>query len=106
MRQIAERALWLGNAGDLRDARSVLSAGIEAVVELAGNESYADLPRELIRCRFPLTDSRDHPAWLLRVAADSVVAFLLAGLPVIISCSGGMSRSVCVISAGISLAEL
>jgi hypothetical protein len=48
--------LWLGNAGDLRDARAVMAAGVEAVVELADSEQLAVLPRELVRCRFPLSD--------------------------------------------------
>ena len=38
MRQVADRALWLGHAGDLRDASAVLAAGIDAVMELADSE--------------------------------------------------------------------
>jgi hypothetical protein len=33
MWQVAGRSLWIGNAGDLRDARTVMVAGVEAVVE-------------------------------------------------------------------------
>ena len=105
MRQVAERSLWLGNAGDLWDARKVLDVGIEAVVELADNEPFADLPRGLMRCRFPVSDGGDNPDWLLKLAADSVAAFLKAGLPVIVCCSAGLSRSVCMSAAGLSLAE-
>ena len=105
MRQVPGRSLWLGNAGDLRDARAVLAAGIEAVVELADSEPFAALPRELVRCRFPLSDGGDNPAWLLRLAADSVAALLRAGVPVLVCCSAGMSRSVCVAAAGLALAE-
>lgn len=60
---------------------------------------------ELIRCRFPLSDGGDNPAWLLRLAAESVAAFLRADIPVAICCSAGMSRSVCVAAAGITLAD-
>src|SRR4051794_9339765 len=105
MRQVAGRALWLGNAGDLRDARAVMATGVEAVVELADSEQLAVLPRELIRCRFPLSDGGDNPAWLLRLAANSVAALLRAGVPVLVCCSAGMSRSVCVAAAGVALAE-
>jgi hypothetical protein len=52
MRQVAGRQLWIGHAGDLRDARTILDAGIVAVVELADSELHAVLPRDLIRCRF------------------------------------------------------
>lgn len=105
MRQVTGRGLWLGNAGDLRDARAVLATGVEAVVELADSEQLAVLPRELVRCRFPLSDGGHNPAWLLRLAAESVAALLRAGVPVLVCCSAGMSRSVCVAAGGIALAE-
>ena len=105
MRQITPRQLWIGNAGDLRDPHTVLATGIEAVVELADNELLASLPRDLVRLRFPLSDGGDNPAWLLRLAVKSVAALLLARVPVLVCCSAGMSRSVCVAAAGIALAE-
>jgi protein-tyrosine phosphatase len=105
MRQVAGRALWLGNAGDLRDGGALSAADIGAVMELADNEQLAVLPRELVRCRFPLSDGGDNPSWLLRLAADSVAALLRADVPVLVCCSAGMSRSVCLAAAGIALAE-
>ncbi|MCI0378063.1 MAG: hypothetical protein L0215_10675 [Gemmataceae bacterium] len=105
MRQVAARALWLGNAGDLRDARAVLAAGIEAVVELADSEPSVTLPRELVRCRFPVSDGGDNAAWLLKLAVESVAALLRAGIPTLVCCSAGMSRSVCVAAGALSLAE-
>jgi protein-tyrosine phosphatase len=105
MRQIPGRALWLGNAGDLHDARAVLAAGIDAVVELADSEPFAVLPRDLVRCRFPLSDGGDNPPWLVRLATESVAALLRASVPVLVCCSAGMSRSVCVAAGGVALAE-
>lgn len=105
MRHVAAHALWLGNPGDTRDPRLVLDAGIEAVVELADNEPLANLPRELIRCRFPLSDGSENPAWLLRLAAQSVATFLREKVPVLVCCSGGMNRSVCIAAAGLALTE-
>jgi hypothetical protein len=105
MRQVPGRPLWLGNAGDLRDARAVMATGVQAVVELADSEPFAVLPRELVRCRFPLSDGGDNPHWLIRLAAESVAALLRAGVPVLVCCSAGMSRSVSVAAAGIALAE-
>ncbi len=105
MRRVAGRTLWLGHAGDLRDPRAVLAAGIEAVVELADSEQLAILPRELIRCRFPLSDGGPNPPWLLRLAAESVAALLRAGVPTLVCCAGGMSRSVCVAAGGVALAD-
>jgi hypothetical protein len=105
MRSIPGRGLWLGNAGDLRDARAVLAAGVAAVVELADGEPFAVLPRELTRCRFPLSDGGDNPPWLVRLAIECVAALLRAGVPVLVCCSAGMSRSVCVAAGGVALAE-
>ena len=105
MRQVAGRQLWLGHAGDLRDARAVLDAGIGAVVELADSEPHAVLPRDLIRCRFPLSDDAENPAWLIRLATMSVAALLAARVPVLVCCSAGMSRSVCIAAAGLASAE-
>jgi hypothetical protein len=102
MRQVANRPLWIGSAGDLRDARAVLGSGVEAVVELADSDQFAVLPRELVRCRFPLSDGGDSPAWLLRMAAESVAALIRAGVPVLVCCASGMSRSVCIAAAGIA----
>jgi protein-tyrosine phosphatase len=104
VRQIAGRRLWLGHAGDLRDAGAV-AAGFGAVVELADSEPFAVLPRELVRCRYPLSDGGDNPTWLLRLAAESVATMLRAEVPVLVCCSAGMSRSICVSAAGLALAE-
>jgi protein-tyrosine phosphatase len=105
MRRCGERQLWLGNSGDLADVRAVMTAGIEAVVELADSEQMFTLPRELVRCRFPLSDGGDNPGWLLRLAAESVAALLRARVPVLVCCSAGMSRSICTAAAAIALAE-
>ena len=105
MRKVEGRALWIGNPGDTREVRSVLDAGIEAVVELADNEPFAVLPRELVRCRFPLSDGGENPRWLLRLAAQTAAALLRADVPVLICCSGGMNRSVCIAAAGVALAD-
>lgn len=105
MRKVAGRSLWLGNAADLRDARAVLAVGVEAVVELADSEPFATLPRDLIRCRFPLSDGGENPPWLLRLVVDAVAALLRSSVPVLICCSAGMSRSVGVAAAGVALAE-
>jgi hypothetical protein len=105
MRQVPGRSLWLGHAGDLRDARAVLSTGIEAVIELSDSEAFAVLPRDLVRCRFPLSDGGDNPAWLLRLAAESVAALIRAGVPTLVCCACGLSRSVCIAAGGIARAE-
>jgi hypothetical protein len=105
MRQLFDRRLWIGHAGDLRDPRAVLAAGIEAVVELADNEQFALLPRDLVRLRFPLSDGGENAEWLLRLAVHSVAALVKGGVPTLVCCSGGQNRSVCVAAAGLALAD-
>jgi len=105
MRQIVGRTLWLGHAGDLRDPRPILDAGIEAVIELADNEPFATLPRELVQCRFPLSDGGPNPAWVLRLACECVASLLHAKAPTIVCCASGLSRSVCIAAGGLALVE-
>jgi hypothetical protein len=105
MRQVAGYRLWIGNAGDLRDPRTVLGAGIEAVVELADNEQLAVLPRDLIRLRFPLADGGANPDWLLRLAVNFVSALVKDGIPTLVCCSCGLNRSVCVAAAALASFE-
>ena len=105
MRQVTDRALWVGHVGDLLAVGAIMSAGIEAIIELADNEQFTVLPRELVRGRFPLSDGGDNPLWLLRLAADTVAVLLKAEVPVLVCCSAGMSRSLCVAAGGLVLNE-
>ena len=74
-------------------------------MELADSERFAVLPRELVRCRFPLSDGGDNPPWLVRLAVESVTALLRASVPVLVCCSAGMSRSMCVVAGAVALAK-
>lgn len=103
MRKVADYALWVGNASDIRDARSLFASDITAVVELADCEPFVELPRELLRCRFPLSDGGDNPPWILRLAAESVATLLRNDVPVLVCCSAGLSRSIVVAAAAVSL---
>ena len=105
MRQVADRQLWIGHAGDLNDPRGILNLGIQAVIELADNEPLASLPRDLIRCRFPIADGDEERLWLLRMAADTIAILLREGVPALVCCSYGVSRSVCIAAAGLSIAD-
>lgn len=93
MRRIAELPLWIGTARDARDIRGVLDLGIEAVVDLAVDEPPVLTTRELVYLRFPLVDGEGNPAWLLRLAAKTVARLLAAGVPTLVACSAGASRS-------------
>jgi len=104
MRQIHPHALWLGHVGDVREWRAVFDAGIQAIVDLAGNESPADPPRDLIYHRFPLVDGAGNSDWLLKLACRTVADLLVANVSVLVYCSAGMSRSPAIAAAAIAVA--
>ena len=103
MRQIVPHFLWLGHAGDARDAKVLLDAGIEAVVQLAAEELPLQLPRDLILCRFPLLDGPGNDAKLLYLATTTVANLLEKRLPVLVGCGNGMSRSPAVAAVALAL---
>lgn len=102
MRRISPFALWLGHVGDTRNWRAVFDVGIQAIVDLAGNELPANPPRELIYCRFPLVDGAGNSVDLLEVAVTTLEHFLRANVPVLVYCSAGMSRSPGVTAAALA----
>lgn len=102
MRRIEPYPLWLGNAGDLRTPSHFCDAEIRAVVDLAANEPFPQLPRDLLYCRFPLFDGEGNDLSLLRIAVRTVAEFLNAGIPTAVCCSNGLSRSPAVVAAAVA----
>lgn len=104
MRQIAGYSLWLGNVDDVRDLSKVINNGIEAIVDLALNESaLPSLPREIVYCRFPLVDGAENSPWLLHSAVHSVVNLVASGTTSLVYYSLGMSRTPAIASAAIAI---
>jgi len=93
MHEIHPNLLWIGQALDIREPRPLFDAGIEAVVDLALEEPPAQLPRQLIYCRFPLNDGGGNDASALLQSVQTTVDFLTAGTRTVVACSAGMSRS-------------
>ena len=85
--------LWIGNAFDARDPRQLFDREIAAVVDLAYEELPAQLPRQLIYCRFPLLDGAGNEGPILLHALQTVIGFLDSATPTLVACSAGMSRS-------------
>ncbi len=102
MRQVPGYSLWVGHVGDVRDLRSLLSAGILAVVDLALNEPPARLTRELVYCRFPLVDGAGNPPWLVRAAVETIAGLLRSRTPTLVYCGAGMSRSPMIAAAAVA----
>ena len=93
MFEVIAGRLWIGNAFDGRDAKQLFANRIQAVVDLAEEEPPAQLPRELTYCRFPLRDGPGNPVGSLQIAISTITAFIEKEVPVLVCCSGGMSRS-------------
>jgi protein-tyrosine phosphatase len=92
----------LGHSGDVRDIRGLFAAGIAAVVDLAIHEVPAPAPRELVYCRFPIVDGTGNPPWLLRAAVETVAGLIREGVPTLVGCGLGLSRSPCIAGAAIA----
>ncbi len=104
MNQILPYPLWLGHAGDGRDYRRIFAEGIQAIIYLAFEELSATPPRELICCRFPLLDGLGNDEQLLFLAANTAATFIQKQVPTLITCGAGMSRSVVMAAAGLTIA--
>lgn len=103
MIEISTKQLWIGNAGEARDPRSLFDREISTVVDLAWDEPPAALPREMIYCRIPLVDSDGNSDSTLKFAVQTVVDLLAAGKQTLVACSAGMSRSPAIAAAALAV---
>jgi len=101
VRQLDDRSLWIGTARDARDVRAVLAAGIEAIVDLAKMCEPVQSTRELVYLRFPLVDGAGNPPWLIGATVHAVADLLRRGVPTLVACDGGMSRSVVIAAVAV-----
>ncbi|HYW81403.1 MAG TPA: dual specificity protein phosphatase [Thermoguttaceae bacterium] len=105
MNQITPYSLWIGHAGDGRDSQTLFDNGIRAVVQLAIEEPPIQPPRELIFHRFPLHDGNGNRTELLQIAITSVAMLIRRGVPTLVCCGAGMSRSPAVVAAALTMVE-
>jgi protein-tyrosine phosphatase len=105
MRKVDVLNVWIGTAADARDARSLFDVEIAAVVDLAHNEPVEVVSRDLAYLRFPLIDGGGNPDWLLFAAIRAVADLMRAGVPTLVACGAGMSRSPCIVAAALATVE-
>jgi hypothetical protein len=103
MHQVPGELLWVGHSGDLHDHKLLWDAGIEAIVDVALDEPFPDLPRDFIYCRFPLMDGGGNLPHLLQTAIMTTVHLLECKVPTLAVCSVGMSRSPAIASAALAV---
>ena len=49
--------------------------------------------RELVYLRFPILDGAENPPWQITAAVQAVTGLVKLGVPTLVACDGGMSRS-------------
>jgi protein-tyrosine phosphatase len=103
MHQTNPYPLWVGHAGDGGAFRQILDRSIRAIVQLASEEAPLRPPRELIYVRFPLLDGTGNDHNLLSLAINAVAILLKKGVPTLVCCGGGMSRSPAIAAAGLAV---
>ena len=103
MRNVFSELLYVGNAMDARDLRSIYDNGIRAVVDLAINERPAQLAREIVYCRYPLHDGDGNQDVLITLAVRTIVTLIRDSTPTLVACSAGMSRAPTIAAASLAL---
>jgi protein-tyrosine phosphatase len=103
MREVIPGIVWIGTARDARNVQLVLNAGIAAVIDLAAEEPVIGFPRDIVYCRYPLLDGSGNSHGVLRAAVLTVASLLEQQTPMLIACSGGMSRSPAVVAAALAI---
>ena len=102
MREVHNGHLWVGDAGDLRDAGVFEDRALRALVHLALEERLPPLSRELIVCHFPLMDGGNE-IHVLSAALATTASFISNAIPTLVCCSGGMSRTPAVAAGAIAI---
>ncbi len=105
MREVIPARLWIGNAVDARDVRRVLGCGIAAIIDLAIEEPPIQFPRDTVYCRFPLIDGAGNSTIVLRAAVELVAHCIVSGIPTLVACGAGMSRSPAIVAAAMAKNE-
>lgn len=103
IREIHPDRLFLGNAMDARDLRLLYDIRIAAIVDLAVNESPAQLARDMINCRIPLNDGDGNPSAIIELAVLCVVTLMEKNIRTLVACSAGMSRSPAIAAAAMAI---
>ena len=78
---------------DARNRASIPALGIEAIVDLAGEETPVEVSRDLIYCRLPLVDGSGNCPARIDLAIETIRQLITARVPTLVACSAGLSRS-------------
>jgi len=96
--------LYIGDAISARDLRHIYDHEFAAVLDLAANEPPAVLGRDIVYCRFPLSDDDSNDDKIVSAAITCLHTLMERGFRTLVACSAGMSRSPMIAAAAISIA--
>jgi len=105
IREIYPDRLFIGNAMDARDLQLLYDNRIAAVVDLAVNESPAQLARDMIYFRLPMIDGDGNTDALIETAIRCVVMLVQNEIRAMVACSAGMSRSLAIAAAAMAVVD-
>ena len=95
--------LYIGDAISARDLTQIYDHQIASVVDLAANEPPAVLGRDIIYCRFPISDDGSNDDSLVSASVDCLRSLLERNYRTLVACSAGMSRSPTIAAASLSI---
>ena len=93
----------IGDAISARDMKLIYDHEFEAVLDLAGNEPPAVLGRDIIYCRFPLSDDGSNSEACVSAAVVCLRSLVEREFKTLVACSAAMSRSPLIAAATIAL---
>ena len=97
------KLLYIGDAISARDLKLVYDHEFAAVLDLAANEPPAVLGRDIIYCRFPLSDDDSNNDDTVSAAIVCLCSLIERDFRTLVACSAGMSRSPMIAAAAISI---
>ena len=103
IRDVYNGLLYIGDAISARDLKQIYDHEFAAVLDLAANEPPAVLGRDIIYCRFPLSDDESNDDEIISAAIMSLQLLMERHFRSLVACSAGMSRSPLVAAAAVSL---
>ncbi len=103
IRDVYNGLLYVGDAISARDLRLIYDHRFAAVLDLAANESPVVLGRDIIYCRFPLSDDDSNSDAMISAAIVCLRSLIARNYRTLVACSAGMSRSPMIAAAAISL---
>jgi protein-tyrosine phosphatase len=102
MNQIVPYLLRVGHIGDGENFKVLFDEGVQAVVQLAWEETPLLLPRDLMLFRIPLIDGPGNRPEPLRLAIATVAQLLREQISTLVCCHAGMSRAPALAAAGLA----